>query len=79
MSSFENVSPGMRPLFLSQKIEANDPEKKIPSTAAKAINRSAKVDCLSVIHFKAQSAFFLIQGIVSMASKRYVRRAGSLM
>jgi len=36
MSSLEKVSPGMRDLFLSQKIAQNDPEKKIPSTAAKA-------------------------------------------
>ena len=31
-----------KPRFLSQKIEQKDPEKKIPSTAAKATNRSAK-------------------------------------
>lgn len=40
MSSFEKVSPGMRPLFFSQKIAANDPEKKTPSTAAKATTLS---------------------------------------
>jgi hypothetical protein len=50
-----------------------------PSTAAKAMRRSAKVDWSSLIHLSAQSAFFLMQGMVSMASKRYVRRAGSLM
>ena len=33
--------PGMSPLFLSQKMAAKEPEKKIPSTAAKAITRSA--------------------------------------
>jgi len=53
MSSLENVNPGMSPRFLSQKMEAKDPEKKIPSTAAKAINRSAKVDLSSEIHFMA--------------------------
>ncbi|TRY55965.1 hypothetical protein DNTS_011346, partial [Danionella cerebrum] len=42
MSSLENVSPGMSPRFLSQKIEAKDPEKKMPSTAAKATTRSPK-------------------------------------
>ncbi|KAJ7502345.1 hypothetical protein B0H11DRAFT_1620356, partial [Mycena galericulata] len=40
MSSFENVRPGMRPRFFIQKIEANEPEKKIPSTAANATRRS---------------------------------------
>jgi hypothetical protein len=69
----------MRPRFLSQKMEANDPEKKMPSTAAKAMRRSAKVDRVSEIHLRAHWAFFWIQGIVSMASKRYVRRAASLM
>jgi hypothetical protein len=70
INSFEKVNPGIKPRFLSQKMEANEPEKKMPSTAAKAIKRSAKVDRSSEIHFKAQSAFFLMQGMVSMASKR---------
>lgn len=52
MSSFENVSPGMSPRFLSQKMAQKEPEKKIPSTTAKAISRSAKrFD--SVIHRSA--------------------------
>jgi len=41
MSSFEKVRPGISPLFLSQKIEQKLPEKKIPSTAAKATSLSA--------------------------------------
>lgn len=36
MSSFENVSPGINDLFFNQKMAQNDPEKNIPSTAAKA-------------------------------------------
>lgn len=40
MSSLEKVSPGIRPLFFSQNIAAKDPEKKIPSTAAKATTLS---------------------------------------
>ncbi len=40
ISSLEKVSPGISPLFFSQKIEAKDPEKKIPSTAAKATTLS---------------------------------------
>lgn len=38
----EKHRPGIRPLFLSQKMAQNDPEKKMPSTAAKATMRSAK-------------------------------------
>lgn len=40
MSSLEKVSPGIRPLFFNQNIAAKDPEKKIPSTAAKATTLS---------------------------------------
>lgn len=60
-------------------MDANEPEKKMPSTAAKAISRSANVDRVSVIHLSAHEAFFWIQGMVSIASNRYVRRAASLM
>lgn len=61
ISSLLKVKPGMRPRFLSQKIDANDPEKKIPSTAAKAIKRSAKESLLE-INLKAHAAFLVIQG-----------------
>jgi hypothetical protein len=33
---------GMSPRFLSQKMEQKEPLKKMPSTAAKAMRRSAK-------------------------------------
>ena len=46
-------------------MEANEPEKKIPSTAAKATRRSAN-EPLEEIHLNAQSAFFLIQGTVEI-------------
>jgi len=36
MSSLEKVSPGIRDRFLSQNMAQNDPEKKMPSTAANA-------------------------------------------
>jgi hypothetical protein len=62
MSSLEKVRPGIRPRFLSQKMDANEPLKKIPSTAAKAIRRVAKVEFLSEIHRRAQSAFLRMQG-----------------
>lgn len=67
MSSLLNVRPGINPLFLSQKIEAKLPLKKIPSTAAKATTRSAKVAESLLIQFKAQSAFLATQGRFSMA------------
>jgi hypothetical protein len=69
MSSLENVKPGIRPRFLSQKIDANDPEKKIPSTAAKAMRRSANVEFLSAIQRRAHSAFALIQGTMFVNDK----------
>ena len=59
------------PRFFNQKIAANEPEKNIPSTAAKATTRSAYVAFLSAIHLRAQSAFFLTHGIVSIALNRY--------
>ena len=62
MSSFEKVRPGMRPRFLSQKMAAKEPLKKIPSTAAKATRREAKVEFLSEIQRSAQSAFLRMQG-----------------
>jgi hypothetical protein len=46
MSSFENVRPGIRPRFLSQKIAQNEPEKKMPSTHANATRRCAKLRSL---------------------------------
>ena len=77
ISSFEKVKPGMRPRFFSQKMEQNAPLKKMPSTAAKAINRSAKEG--EEIQRKAQSAFFLMASKVSMAWNSLSRSAGSLM
>lgn len=61
------VSPGINPLFFNQNTAAKLPEKNIPSTAANATNRSPKVALVSPIHRSAQSAFFLTQGIVSIA------------
>lgn len=43
-------------------MDANEPLKKIPSTAANAISRQPKVESLSEIHLSAQSAFFLMHG-----------------
>lgn len=54
----------MRPRFLSQKIEAKEPEKKIPSTAANATNRSPNTAVGEEIHLSAQFALRVIQGTV---------------
>jgi hypothetical protein len=52
ISSFENVRPGMRPRFLSQKIAQKLPLKKMPSTAANATRRSAN-ELVSLIQTKS--------------------------
>ncbi|KAH9511215.1 hypothetical protein DERF_009686 [Dermatophagoides farinae] len=70
INSFENVRPGIRPRFLSQKIAANEPEKKIPSTAANAIKRSANVTESSWVQRIAHLAFFSTQGKLRMALNR---------
>mmetsp|Transcript_44410 Transcript_44410/g.144155 ORF Transcript_44410/g.144155 Transcript_44410/m.144155 type:complete len:213 (+) Transcript_44410:404-1042(+) len=78
MSSFEKVRPGISPRFLSQKMEQKEPEKKMPSTTAKAMRRSAKhLD--SEIQRTAQLAFFVTHGTVSMALKSMAFSVGSLM
>merc|ERR1719242_191982 len=77
INSFENVNPGINPLFLSQKIAANDPEKKMPSTDANAIILS-EYDAL-LIQFNAQLAFFITAGTVSIALNNFSFSAGSLM
>ena len=43
---------------------ANEPEKKIPSTAANAMIRSPKLAVFESIHFRAQSAFLLTHGTI---------------
>lgn len=77
MSSLECVNPGINPRFFSQKIEANDPLKKIPSTAAKAMSLSANEAFLSEIQRRAQSAFFLMNSNSSTALKRVFRSVSS--
>ena len=62
MSSLDVASPGISPRFFNQKIAQNDPEKKIPSTAAKATSRSAKLAYFALVHRSAHSAFFLTTG-----------------
>ena len=79
MSSFEKVSPGISPLFFSQKIAAKEPEKKIPSTAAKAIILSPKPALSGLIQSRAHRAFFMMHGIVWMALNKRIFSSVSLM
>ena len=72
ISSLLKVRSGMTPRFLSQNMAANEPEKKMPSTAANETSLSAYVDCLSSIHRNAHSAFFFMHGMCSMALKRRI-------
>ena len=77
INSFEKLKPGIRPRFFNQKMEQKLPLKKIPSTAANATMRSAKEPFS--IQFKAHSAFFFTQSMVSMALKSLSFSASSLM
>ena len=77
MSSLEKERPGINPRFFNQKMAQNEPEKKIPSTAAKATSLAAKESWES-IHFIAHSAFLPTMGTVSIALKREAFSAGSL-
>ena len=65
ISSLLKASPGIRPLFFSQKIAQKLPEKKMPSIAAKATSLSANENVLN--HLNAHSALSLTLGIVSIA------------
>jgi hypothetical protein len=53
----EAPSPGIKPRFFSQKMAQKEPEKNIPSTAANATMRSAKLAEVESHHFSAHSAF----------------------
>jgi hypothetical protein len=44
MNSLENVRPGIRPCFFSQKMVAKEPAKKMPLMAANATKCSPKVE-----------------------------------
>ncbi len=57
----------MRPRFLSQNIAQKEPEKKMPSTAANAIIRSAKLALAELHYLRAQLALRWTHGIVSIA------------
>ena len=53
ISSLLKHNPGISPRFLSQKMAQKEPEKKMPSIAAKAIMRSAKVALVGSHHWRA--------------------------
>ena len=71
------MRPGIRPRFFNQKMLQKLPLKKMPSTAAKAMRRSAKLP-LS-IQRRAQSAFCFTQSKVSMAWNSLSFSIGSLI
>jgi hypothetical protein len=77
MSSFEKHRPGIKPRFFSQKMAQKLPEKKIPSTAAKAMHRSAKLACRRSHHWRAQLALLRTHGTVSIAWRSRAFSAGS--
>src|SRR5690606_17393531 len=78
ISSLLNAIPGISPRFFNQNIAANDPEKKIPSTAANATSLSAKLSLLS-IHFNAHSAFFFTHSTLLIALNNVCLSYSSLM
>ena len=73
----EKLRPGSEAALLEPEDGAKLPLKKMPSTAAKATMRSAKLPFS--IHSRAQSAFFLTQSRVSMALKSLFFSSLSLM
>ena len=68
MSSLEKHSPGMSPLFFSQKMDANDPLKNIPSQHANASSLSWNGMFL-LVYLRHQFALSLIGLKFSMALK----------
>ena len=65
--------------FLSQNMAQKDPEKKMPSTAANAMIRLAKLALVGSHHVRAQLALRWTHGIVSVAWRMCSFAAASLM
>ena len=78
MSSLANERPGRRPRFLSQKTAQKAPEKKMPSTAAKAMRRSAKVRVSELVQYCIQSILLWMLGKLRVTSKSRFCSVGSL-
>ena len=76
ISSLLKERPGIRPRFFNQKMEQKDPEKKMPSTQAKATSLCAKGES-GRIHSIAHSAFCFTAGDVSIALNRRAFSSGS--
>ncbi len=53
----EIEATGMSPRFLSQNMAQKEPEKKMPSTAAKAIIRLTKLALVELHHFESPVGF----------------------
>ena len=78
ISSLLKQSPGIIPRFFNQKMAQKEPEKNMPSTAANAIMRSAKLAAAESHHLSAHCAFRWTQGTVSIAHRRCIFFVGSL-
>ena len=78
MSSLENVSPGMRPRFFSQKIAQKLPLKKIPSTQANATTRCAKESSLHCNHTSQSSSRQLVVTSVALSAQSESLRKATL-
>ena len=78
ISSLLKQSPGIRPRFFNQKMAQKEPEKNMPSTAANAIMRSAKLTVVESHHLSAHCAFRWTQGTVLIARRRCIFFVGSL-
>jgi hypothetical protein len=71
-------SPDVRPRFFNQKMALKKLEKNMPSTAANAIIRLAKLAAVESHHLSAHCAFRWTQGTVSIARRRCIFFVGSL-
>ena len=68
-----------RTRFFNQKMEQKEPEKKMPSTEANAMRRSANVARSRFVHRSAHAALRATQGTVSSALNRNAFSARSVM
>ena len=79
ISSLLKHKPGIKPHFFSQKIAQKEPKKKMPSMAANAIMRLAKLAEVVLHHLIAHCAFHWTHGTVLITRRRCSFFAQSLM
>ncbi len=78
ISSLLKQSPVIRPCFFNQKMAQKEPEKNMPSTAANAIMRLAKLAVVESHHLSAHCAYRWTQWMVLIACRRCIFFVGSL-